>query len=151
MKIYNKDKTKILTNVDTNSGKLIEDKLTITTPEVVGVAEQGHYETVVEYPNGGKDVKWVIDVEGVEAQEAKTETEDILVYIPYTDKEIEEIALQKLRFNRTHLLVAFDKWEKAVLRGREVDDKSIMSWYQDLLDLKDSAFENIPERINYYR
>ena len=54
------------------------------------------------------------------------------------------------RAKRTPLLNAFDKWEKAVLRGREQDDYVIMSWYHDLLNLTETAFENIPLRIKYY-
>lgn len=57
---------------------------------------------------------------------------------------------ESLRSERIELLNAFDKWEKAVLRGREVEDYIIMSWYGDLKDLKESAFENIPARIQYY-
>ena len=56
----------------------------------------------------------------------------------------------ELRARREPLLEAFDKWEKAVLRGREQDSVVIMGWYQDLLDLVPSAFENIPERVQYY-
>lgn len=58
----------------------------------------------------------------------------------------------ELRTKRIILLEAFDKWEKAVLRGRENEDDTIMQWYQDILDLKESAFEeaNILERIKYY-
>lgn len=63
---------------------------------------------------------------------------------------LEEEALTKLRSKRKKLLEAFDKWEKAVLRGREEENDSIMLWYYDLLDLKESAFENIPDRVNYY-
>ncbi len=53
---------------------------------------------------------------------------------------------------RLPLLAAFDKWEKAVLRGRESEDKKVMNWYQELLDLAPTAFEegNIPDRIKYY-
>lgn len=61
-----------------------------------------------------------------------------------------EEKLNQLRAKRKNLLEAFDKWEKAVLRGREEDDASIMVWYYDLLALSDAAFENIPERIKYY-
>lgn len=61
-----------------------------------------------------------------------------------------EKVLERLRFKRKPLLIAFDKWEKAVIRGREEDSTEVMQWYQDLLDLKESAFENVPERINYY-
>ena len=62
----------------------------------------------------------------------------------------EEELKNTLRAKRTLLLNAFDKWEKAVLRGREEDKEYIMSWYYDLLDLKEYAFENIPEEIKYY-
>lgn len=55
-----------------------------------------------------------------------------------------------LRKKREPLLTAFDKWEKAVLREREVDDSAVMQWYENLKQLKDSAFETIPERIAYY-
>lgn len=61
-----------------------------------------------------------------------------------------EKVLERLRFKRKPLLIAFDKWEKAVIRGREEDSAKIMSWYYDLLDLKENAFTNIPERIKYY-
>lgn len=56
----------------------------------------------------------------------------------------------ELRVRREPLLEAFDKWEKAVLRGREQDSVVVMGWYQDLLDLVPGAFENIPERVQYY-
>ena len=62
----------------------------------------------------------------------------------------EEETKDYLRKHRQPLLLAFDKWEKAVLRGREEDDESVMQWYRDLLDLKESAFENVPERVRYY-
>lgn len=55
-----------------------------------------------------------------------------------------------LRSKRTPLLLAFDKWEKAVLRGREKDDETIMDWYLDLLDLNESAFNSVPDRVKYY-
>lgn len=61
-----------------------------------------------------------------------------------------EILIENLRNKRAPLLLAFDKWEKAVLRGREEDSAEVMQWYQDLLDLVESAFENVPDRINYY-
>jgi hypothetical protein len=75
-----------------------------------------------------------------------------MVYIPYNDIELEQIRFNDLRAKRKALLGAFDKWEKAVLRNREQDDAFVMSWYYQLLDLDESAFEeiNIPLRIKYY-
>ena len=55
-----------------------------------------------------------------------------------------------LRKKRVKLLEAFDKWEKAVLRGRAEDDAEIMNWYRDILDLRAEAFENVPETVRYY-
>lgn len=149
MRIFNQDKTIELSEytIDLSKGYLVNDKLFVRHYEAIpSVAEHGHYEIVKEYDNGGKDVKWVIDVPEIKAQDAYDEYEDIQVYIPYTEKELKE----HLRSQRESLLFAFDKWEKAVLRGREQDDYIIMSWYRDLLDLKETAFDNIPEKIKYY-
>lgn len=72
----------------------------------------------------------------------------IVTYTPIIPSEEEN--LNYLRTERNVLLEAFDKWEKAVLRGREQDDLSIMNWYYDLLDLKETAFANVPSEIKYY-
>ena len=52
------------------------------------VKEVGHYEVIAEYPNGGKDVAWIIDVPGIEAKEAWDEYEDIQRYVLYTEEEL---------------------------------------------------------------
>lgn len=52
------------------------------------VEEIGHYETVAEYPNGGKDVEWVVDVPGVEAKAEWDEYEEILRFVLYTEEEL---------------------------------------------------------------
>lgn len=59
-------------------------------------------------------------------------------------------AMRMLREKREILLEAFDKWEKAVLRGRADEDENIMTWYKNLLDLKQEAFLIIPDAIKYY-
>ena len=92
MKIYNADKTEILTNADLEKGHLKKDVLIRHIDYVAPVEEQGHYETIREYPNGGKDVEWVVDVEGVAEVQEHDEQEDILVYIPYTEIELAKIA-----------------------------------------------------------
>ena len=53
-----------------------------------GVEEVSHYETVAEYPNGGRDVRKVIDVPGVPAQAAWTEQMPVQRYIRYTAEEL---------------------------------------------------------------
>ena len=98
MKVYNQDKTEILTECDLEKGYLQADKLFIKHHKAVkAVKEQGHYETVKEYPNGGKEVEWVVDVPGVEAKEEYDEYEDIQVYIPYSEKELASFEIAELK------------------------------------------------------
>lgn len=92
MRVFNEDKTQELKEYDLNKGHLKLDKLFIRHHEAVEeIKEQWHYETIAEYPNGGKDVSKVIDVPYQAPQEAFDEYEDIYVYIPYTDEELEEL------------------------------------------------------------
>lgn len=91
MRVFNEDKTQELNlnELDFTKGYLKSDKLLITHHEAVeAVKEQGHYETIKEYPNGGKDVEWIVDVPAVESREAYSEYEDISIYIQYTEKEL---------------------------------------------------------------
>ena len=92
MKIYNQDKTQELQEYDLSKGYLQQDKLFIKHYDAV--EEQGHYETIKEYENGGKDVEWVVDVEGVEEHD---EFEDIQIYIPYTEQELAEQRIGELK------------------------------------------------------
>ena len=62
MKVFNQDKTQELKEYNLSSGHLKQDRLITHIDSVIEQKEQGHYETIREYPNGGKDVKWVIDV-----------------------------------------------------------------------------------------
>lgn len=52
------------------------------------VEEVGHYEIIAEYPNGGKDVAWIIDVPYEDDKEAWDEYEDIQRYILYTEEQL---------------------------------------------------------------
>ena len=47
-----------------------------------------HYETVTEYPGGGRDGRKVSDVPGVTAQAAWTEQVPVQRYIRYTEEEL---------------------------------------------------------------
>lgn len=77
---------------DQSVGYLVQEEMFIAHHDAVKAAEeQWHYETIKAYPNGGKDVAKIIDVPGVEAQEAWDEYETILRYILYTEEQIAEI------------------------------------------------------------
>ena len=78
----------VVENPDLTLGYLVDDTEEVTHPAVEGVEEQWHWETVTEYPNGGKDVQKIIDVPGVPAQAAWTEQVPVQRYIRYTEEEL---------------------------------------------------------------
>lgn len=90
MKVYNMDKTQILENYDLNKGYLKEEVIVVNHDEVKEVKEVGHYEVKRMYPNGGKDVEWVIDVKGQEYTPAHTKEEKIYIYIPHTPSQLQK-------------------------------------------------------------
>lgn len=91
MKIYNQDKSQVLNNPDLNKGYLVYDKIVSKIlPAKEEIAEQGHYEVIKEYKNGGKDLKWIVDVEGQKASPETPIYEDIQVYIPFTELELNQ-------------------------------------------------------------
>lgn len=92
------------------------------------VKEVGHYEVIAEYPNGGKDVAWIIDVPGIEAKEAWDEYEDIQRYVLYTEEELaareaekkakEEEAKLKVRLRQiAENAVTWDELAEALKKG----------------------------------
>lgn len=87
MKILDETGT-VVENPDLTLGYLVDDTEEVTHPAVEGVEEQWHWETVTEYPNGGRDVQKVVDRPGVQAQAAWTEQVSIQKYIRYTAEEL---------------------------------------------------------------
>lgn len=84
-------------DVDYRLGKLSDDRIFIKHHEAVeAVKEKGHLETVQEYPNGGRDVAWIVDVEGIEAKDAWDEYENIKRYIKFTEEELKVNAEREL-------------------------------------------------------
>lgn len=75
-------------NPDLDLGYLKSDRIFVAHHDAVeAVKEEYHYETIREYPNGGKDVQKVVDVEAVEPKDAWDEYEDIQRYVLYTEEE----------------------------------------------------------------
>lgn len=73
---------------DDDESKLVPATKTVHHDAVEGVEEIGHWRTVREYPEtGGKDVEWVVDVPGVEAQDAWDEKVHYYVCTPLTADE----------------------------------------------------------------
>lgn len=91
MKIID-EKGNEVTFFDPSLGRLVPDRVLIAhNPAVEPVEEVWHYETVAEYPNGGKDVTKVIDTPGVQAVEAWDEFEEVMRFVAYTEEELAEI------------------------------------------------------------
>lgn len=81
-----------VTDYDPAKGRLEMQKRIHHHEAVEAVEEQGHWETVAEYPEtGGKDVQWVVDAPGVEAREAWDEEETYWLYIPYTEEKLAQM------------------------------------------------------------
>ena len=78
----------IMENPDLTLGYLTDDTQPLEHPAQEAVAEVAHYETVAEYPSGGRDVQRVVDVPGVPARPAWTEQLPIKRYIRYTAEEL---------------------------------------------------------------
>ena len=87
----------VVTAPDLPLGYLAADTEPLEHPAVEPVAEAAHYETVAEYPGGGKDVRKVIDVPGTPGCEAWTEQVPIQRYILYTAEELAQQQAQRQR------------------------------------------------------
>ena len=99
MRVFNENKTKELTidDIDESRGVLKNDIIITHFDEQEAVEEVFHYEVIKEYPNGGKDVEKVIDIEGKPYIPAHDDVEDVYIYIPYTDEELNNIKLNNER------------------------------------------------------
>ena len=110
-RVFNQDKTQELTDYDLSLGRLQEDKLVLahhdaiegkTVEENVAAAQSDGktvkqiggvwYVVTAAYENGGEDISKVLPTEHKDAWD---ETEDIYVYIPYTENELTAIAANK--------------------------------------------------------
>ena len=91
MDIYDEQGNPV-TDFDPAKGRLEMQKRIHHHEAVEAVEEQGHWETVAEYPEtGGRDVQWVVDAPGAEAREAWDEEETYWLYIPYTEEELAQM------------------------------------------------------------
>lgn len=114
-KIYDSE-FNVIENPDLKLGWLRETTYTVHHPAVAEVKEKWHYEIIKEYPNGGKDVKKVIDVEGVVGHDAWSEDTIVYVYVPYTPEELAEIE------ERENAPTVIDRLEAQVLYTAMITD-----------------------------
>ena len=103
---------------DLTKGYLKQETQTIHHDAVAGVEEVSHYETIREYPNGGKDVKKVVDVKAVPAQDAYDEEVEVQRYVLYTAEELAAQAEAKKKAEEAAAAEAKKKAELEAVPGR---------------------------------
>ena len=119
MEIYNGNMERI-ENPDMSLGYLVPGTRTEHHAAVQGVAEKWHYETVAEYPNGGKDIRRVVDVPGVEAQEAWDEEIAIQVYTLYTQEELDRMEAERSKPTTEERLAALEEENRQLKEALEL-------------------------------
>lgn len=105
-------------NPDLTKGYLKQETQTVHHDAVAGVEEVSHYETIAEYPNGGKDVRKVVDVPGVAAQDAYDEEVEVHRYVLYTAEELAAQAEAKKKVEEAAAAEAKKKAELEAMPGR---------------------------------
>lgn len=116
MEIYNENMERI-ERPDLTLGYLKPSTRTEHHEAVQGVEEQWHYETIREYPNGGKDVKKVIDVPGVEAKDAWDEEIQIQIYVHYTQEELDRMEAERNKPTQEECITALEQALTAIEEG----------------------------------
>ena len=134
MRIFNKDKTIEITDaVNTTMGYFQADKILLK--HIDKVEEQGHYETIKEYANGGKDIAYVVDKPAVKEQNIY---ENILVFIPYTKNELILNEINSLKeWYENYYTQHEQKFRRLHLLNKLTDDGK--DPYQELINLYKEA------------
>ena len=119
MEIYN-DRMELIEKPELLLGYLRPGTRTEHHAAVQGVAEKWHYETVAEYPNGGRDIRKVIDVPGVEAQDAWDEEIAIQIYTPYTAEELAQMEADRNKPTTEQRLAAMEEENRQLKEALEL-------------------------------
>ena len=116
MEIYD-EQMQPLAAPDMALGWMEEAFRSVHHPAVPAIREQWHYEVTAQYSNGGRDVRRVIDVPGMQARNAWEERIPILIYHPFTG---EELAQREAEKNRPEMEARMQRIEAAMegLGGR---------------------------------
>lgn len=128
MEIYN-EKMERMETADLTLGWLEEAARVIHHEAIEAIQEKWHYETVMEYPNGGRDVRRVIDVPGVEAREAWDEEIPIQIYHLFTAEELEE---REKEATRPTMEQRMDRLEDAMEKLGGALESAIKRWTDTL-------------------
>ena len=105
------------------------------------------YETIAEYPNGGKDVEWVVDTPAVAAADEYWDTEDILRFVPFTAEELAQRQIAALKRKLTESDPVFTETFEGLLNALDgatavTFATRFLAWCSDTLtELRDTLDE----------
>lgn len=140
MRVFDESKTRELFYYDTENGSLRPDTLVVNrhaaTPAFEGI---GHYE-YTNYPNGGRDRKWVWDIEPTPQKDAYDEYEDILVYVPFTVEEINSKKIAKIKERLAQLSEDFvQAWAGAQIEDIDARKREFADLHNELRSILGKA------------
>lgn len=128
---------------DFTKGYLKPDSLFVRRHEAKeAVEEVGHWVTVREYPNGGKDVDWVVDTPAEEAKEAFDEYEDIQRYVLFTESELATRRIEELKqmlFDTDYHILKIVEGASTLKDCAEVIAKRV-AWRKEINELEAKRF-----------
>ena len=127
----------VVENPDLTLGYLTDSTEEITHPAVEGVEEEWHWETVTEYPNGGRDVQKIVDRPGVQAQEEWVEQVPIQKYIRYT---AEELAAQEEARKKQEAMSKLPETVAALQEDNKTLKKESEMLKQCLLEMSETVY-----------
>lgn len=102
--IYDENGVLLTAEPDLTLGEIVMDKKIVHHEAVPSIPEEGHYEVIAEYSNGGKDLLWVVDRPASFPVDAWDEEIPILVYHAYTPKELEAMEASRSLQEQIHAL-----------------------------------------------
>lgn len=154
MKIIDSNGVEIA-NPDLTKGYLKPETQTVHHDAVAGVEEVSHYETET-LPDGtpaiyydadgrekGRDVRKVVDVPGVAAQEAYDEEVDVQRYVLYTAEELAQREADKKAAEDAKVEADRKKAEQEALPQRVADLEAENAQLKEQLAMKESSMTDL--------
>lgn len=128
MKIYTQDlKTELKEEeLDLTLGYLKECEEVTIMPATEEVAEEGHYEVIKTYENGGQDVAWIIDQPYIPKRDEERVVKTYKVYIPFSENHFFNKPIREQLESCQNYLTRTDFQILKYIEG-ELDEKDFIS------------------------
>lgn len=151
MKIYDETKSAELKadEIDLEKGYLKTDTKVIHREAVA--AQKAVYNLREEkLPNGSTQVWKELVMPAIEAQEARDETIEIKVYVPYTNEELKERQIFKLRHQRKNeCFPIINRGQLWYNKLTEIEKVELKEWYEAWLNVTETFI--IPDKPNWIK